>query len=179
MTPQLSNPTLAFLDIETSGLNPFWHDVLEVAYVREFGDGSTRETHFSLPIDMDRASEDALRVNRYHARKAELAAIQTNAQRACQRMLVELEDCTIVGANPAFDATFLRFLIWQNRLIEPTWYYRLIDLNTLGTGWAKHPNILRTEALAEEFGVPIPEGYHSALVDARWNREVYHAILDD
>lgn len=179
MTPQYSNPTLAFLDIETTGLNPFWHDVLEVAYIREFGNGDIRETHFSLPIDMERADEGALKVNRYHSRKAELAAIQTTPARAARRMQVELDGCTIVGANPAFDATFLRYLIWQKTMSEPTWYYRLIDLNTLGTGWAKYPNILRTEALAEEFGVPIPDGYHTALVDARWNREVYHAILDD
>ncbi len=179
MTPQLSNPTLAFLDIETSGLNPFYHDVLEVAYVREFGSGDTRETHFSLPIDQKRAEPKALEVNRYKERYAELFAIQTTRTRAVARLLVELEDCIIVGANPAFDATFLRYLIWQETQNEPSWHYRLIDLNTLGTGWLKYPDIMTTKGLAEEFGVPIPEGYHSALVDACWNREVYHAILDD
>lgn len=173
------NSTLAFLDIETSGLNPFSNEILEVAYIREFSNGDVRETHFSLPINLEWADESALRINKYHSRKAELAAIQTGPKRAAQRILVELDGCTIVGANPAFDATFLRYFLWQYKLVEPTWYYRLIDLNTLGTGWRKYPNILRTEALAEEFGVPIPEGYHTALVDARWNREIYHAILDD
>lgn len=179
MTPQYAYPTAAFLDIETTGLNPFWHDVLEVAYVREFANGDTRETHFSLDFDMERADEDALKINRYYSRKAELAAIKIQPASAAQRMLVELQDCIIVGANPAFDATFLRYFIWKNRMAEPTWHYRLIDLNTLGTGWCKMPNIMRTGELAEEFGVPIPEEYHTALVDARWNREVYHAILDD
>ena len=40
---------LAFLDIETTGLNPFEHQVLEVAYARDYED-NYEETHFSLPI---------------------------------------------------------------------------------------------------------------------------------
>jgi DNA polymerase III epsilon subunit-like protein len=171
------HPALAFLDIETTGLNPFEHEVLEVAYVREI-DGSYSETHFSLPIRPWAASEDALRINKYEERHEELRKIEITPAFAVHLLQMELQDCMLVGANPTFDATFLRALIWQYRHEEPTWYYRVLDLNAWASGWLQHAGVLKTPYIAEQFNVPLTEDRHTALADARWNRDIFHAVAN-
>ena len=170
---------LAFLDIETSGLNPSIHEVLEVAYVRVDLDdaNSDSETHFSLPIDVMAADQKALQINKYYERADELFQIRTTPMRAAAKLLVELEGYMIVGANPTFDITFLRSLLDRYALGEPpTWHYRCIDLNTLAAGWVGNPLPISTQEIAEQWDVPLSKEQHTALADARWNRAVYDAI---
>lgn len=47
-----------------------------------------------------------------------------------------LDDVTIVGANPAFDAGFLTAFL-RHHGQAPTWHYRLRDIGSLAYGWLK------------------------------------------
>lgn len=172
----MSAPTLAFLDIETTGLNPYEHEVLEVAYILEWPNGSIATTHFSLPISERNADQRALDVNGYWRRRDELMAIELAPKAAAAKLQRELGDCLIVGANPAFDTAFLRQFIWQTEYAEPTWYYRSLDINTLAAGVAKFSLPLSTGEVAELFNEPLGEKQHTALEDACWNRRAYKAI---
>jgi len=174
----MPDKALAFLDIETSGLNPFEHDVMEVAYIREDSDGISRTTYFSLPYDHKKADPKALEINRAKEREAELADIVLSPYQAASAMLSGLTDCVIVGANPAFDTLFLRAFLWRYRKLEPTWHYRSVDLNTLAAGKLECALPISTEEIAEEFDVPLSDDQHTALADARWNQRAYHAICD-
>lgn len=175
----MNDAPLAFLDIETTGLDPLRHEVLEVAYLRNVGSNFTAAdvatTHFSKPINLDEADEQALRINKYHDREPELKQIEIPWRLAAAKIAVELDGHMIVGANPTFDITFLRILLADAEL-EPTWHYRCIDLNTLAAGWIGDPTPISTQAIAEEFKVPLGKEQHTALADARWNREAYYAI---
>lgn len=177
-----TEPLLAFLDIETTGLNPFRHDVLEVAYLLN-EDDNTKEasfgtTYFSLPIDSVVADEKALSINRYHDRRAELQAIEIPYPEAAAQLAAELDGYMIVGANPTFDLAFLCTLLDEFGR-EPTWHYRCLDLNTLAAGWMGARLPVSTQEIAEEFDVPLSAQQHTALADATWNREAYFAIIHD
>ena len=96
---------------------------------------------------------------------------------AARKLQEDLDGFMLVGANPTFDATFLRAFIWQQLHEPPTWYYRVLDLNGFASGWLHHPGVLKTPYVAEQFGVELGDDQHTALADARWNREIYYAIL--
>lgn len=172
----MSEKTLAFLDIETTGLSPNDHEVLEVAYVLDHVGGAYTEDYFSLPIYEHRADPQALKVNRYWERRDDLMQVELSPFAAAAKLKRNLEDCIIVGANPAFDTAFLGHFLWQH-CITPPWYYRSVDINTLAAGWLKHPLPLSTAEVAQAFEVPLSDDQHTALADARWNRAAYKAII--
>ncbi len=173
-------PKLAYLDIETGGLDPFQHDILEVAYLRDVDEVEVDVTHFSLALtEWKRANPTALKINKYEERKDELGEIRVTPMYAAAKLLVELEDYIIVGSNPQFDLTFMRVFLHERGMGEPTWHYRCIDLNTLAAGHMGLATPLKTPEIAEQFNVPLPKDQHTALADATWNMAAYRAIVRD
>lgn len=180
---------IAFLDTETTGLSPRYNEIMEVAYItRELKDPDKgdvcgfvpdQETHFSLYFDPQRADMKALEVNRYYARQRELEAIRLDQWHAVEKMVRDLRGVVIVGNNPQFDLRFIERFLINHGVSNPTpWNYHPVDLKALVMGHApgSPQPPWRTGDVAEVVGVPIPNGYHSALVDARWNRDVYDAF---
>lgn len=167
---------LAFLDIETTGLDPYTDEVLEVAYLREYDDPfSLVTTHFSMQIDERSASPDALKINRYWERKPELLDIQLAWSPAAYKLVTDLKDHIIVGNNPTFDLTFLTQFL-RKWAWKPTWYYRPLDVGSMAQGRFRERGVTRTPDIAERLGVPLPDDQHSALADANWNRDLYNAL---
>lgn len=170
------NPT-AYLDTETTGLDPIRHQLLEVAIIHAPDNGVI---HFSLPIDLTRADPKALEVNRYHARLPELRQIQVTMPDALQLLINGLQGRTVVGNNVQFDCRFIEAWLREYGPAEVNpapWRYHLVDLKALVAGrYRMGPAPWSTGAIAQRVGVPITEGAHSALVDAQWNKAVYEAV---
>lgn len=167
----------AFLDTETTGLDPQRHELLEVAVVlRGATAGRDCELHFALNIDPACADEGALRVNRYWERRDELAQRTIPEAEARASLNAWLDGAVVVGNNPQFD---LRFI--EHFLGSTPWNYHPLDIKSLVGGARPELGLppWSTGQVARAAGVPIPEGYHSALVDARWNRDVFDAIMGD
>lgn len=166
---------LAFLDIETTGLDPFENEILEVAYIRETEDGG-ETTEFSLEIEERRANEEALKINKYHLRRNDLAAIELPWNVAADKLSTELDGYVIVGNNPTFDLTFLRFFLrrWHKPI---PWHYRPLDIGSMACGLLGEREV-KTPAVAEAFNVPLPRDQHTALADAKWNQDVYRAMME-
>lgn len=181
---------LVFLDLETTGLDPHVHEILEVAFIVRNPEPSPTATdmlettfHFALNINERHADERALEVNRYWERwkkpvnEGGFPAVQTD-EWAAGVFLNHLRDAIIVGNNVQFDVRFIeRFLLDCGCATITPWFYHPVDLKALVAGtfnlgeppWS-------TREIAEAARVPIPADAHSALVDARWNRDVYDAV---
>lgn len=134
---------LAFVDTETTGLDPRHHDVWEIAVIRR-EQGVTVERQWQVRPDLAEADTEALNINRYAERFAVPSgwdAIEVldgpPLRLTISEMLFDLQDflagCVMVGSNPAFDDTFLKKLLWAHGR-KVTWHYRTVDIATLAAG---------------------------------------------
>lgn len=159
---------LWFLDIETSGLDPNYHEPIEVAYINQQG----RFEEFSLPFDEGKADDTALEVNGWGKRKF---ARQLSHEAACALMASTLEGAIIVSNNVAFDVSFLEAFMRRNHF-DPPWHYSNIDLKSLVAGrLGVSPLQVSTSSIIKHTGVTNPSA-HTALGDAEWNLNVYNKL---
>lgn len=168
---------LIVVDVETSGLDPAKHVVLEVCAINL---RTGAELHFvpEPAIDWIRfADPEALAINRYYERRLHRAQLDTPTTLARWDELRDmLHGNLIAGANPWFDAAFLDPILWPGQ--EPGRDPHMRDLSTLAVGildmdpgvpWAQR-NILA------ELGI-VNEDPHSALGDARACAAAFRALL--
>lgn len=169
---------LAFLDVETTGLDSAKHELLEVAVITRKNDVAVTDVqlHFSLPIDLDRANDRALEINRYHERRKELAFIEIAPSTARLSLEAALSGCVVIGNNVGFDLRFIKQFLRESGRADEPWYYAPLDLKALVAGRCGMSRPASTACIAEVAGVPIPAGAHTALEDCRWNRSVYDAL---
>lgn len=160
-----ANP-LVFLDTETTGLDPDRHEVWEIAWAIDDGPIESRIVTHQLQT----ADPEALDLNGYWTRGFDADPVIT----ADLTLRVILDGATIVGANPAFDAAFLR-----RRWGAAPWRYRMIDVESMAAQafrWDR-PNGLATiaEKLRHlDFDIPRPD--HTAAGDVATLRAVYWAL---
>lgn len=161
-----------FLDTETTGLNYDTDHVIEVAWAVE--DGFVRT--LVLPHDVTNAHPKALEINRYYERGLDKASVASAEE--IDAFLAEIKGCTLVGANPRFDATML---VNSLGLDEEPWHYRLFDLQSFAAG------ILGGEVpqgMAKLFdvltfaGYTVPKPDHSAAGDVEATRVLYNILRD-
>lgn len=172
---------LAFLDVETTGLDPQRHELLEVAayIVGNPRSASPRRfdvVHFSLGIDEARANPDALKINRYYQRYEDLRLSRMPRLSAAKHVAASLKGVTVVGNNVAFDLAFLSAFLGEHGHDPRPWHYSTLDLKAYVAGRAGMPYPASTATIAEVAGVPLPDDAHTALADAQWNYDVYKAL---
>ena len=174
---------MKFLDIETSGLNPYYHEPIEVAWVDL--DHTEQDVSFSLPFDPLNAEDKALEVNGWGNRTF---APRLRHSDAVPLITKALEGQTLVGNNIAFDVAFLSAYLYRHRA-EPTWYHSGFDLKSLVAGhMGVSPALVTTDRIIHHFGLA-PQRfvrdhsvhrevvkYHGALYDAKWNRQIYELL---
>lgn len=163
---------LAFLDLETTGLDPRRHQLYEVGLVVEDGT-QVAEHRWWVPVDLARADPDALRISNYYGR---LPAEVDNPAQVAVEVARATAGAHLVGAVPSFDAAFLAPFLRAHHQC-PAWHYHLVDVEALAAGRLGMAPPWRSDELAEALGVGTPEDRHTALGDARWARAVYHAAL--
>lgn len=157
---------LVFLDLETTGLDPETHEVWEAAWAVDDGPIQTVQ----LPHSLATADPGALAVNRYWERVG-----QPNPHRDILLRGV-LQDVTIVGANPAFDAAFLRAR-WKSA----PWHYRLLDVQAYAMPLLGHDRPQGLSTIADELrarGFDIPAPDHTAGRDVETLRSCFRALRD-
>lgn len=186
---------LAFVDTETTGLDPRQHDVWEIAVIRR-EDGIEVERLWQIRPNLETADPEALDINRYAERFAvpdgwdAIEVMDGPPMRlTLNEMLFDFQDfiagCVMVGSNPAFDDAFLKKLLWASgRKIG--WHYRTIDVATLAAGflWSCEPELMGRDTkplssrwLSRQMGIRPPgKDGHQAMVDARWARDLYDMV---
>lgn len=195
---------LAFVDTETTGLDPDRHQVWEVGLILRDDVGFDTEYLWQLPVDEGAADPAALTVGDYYTRRWHDASSDDFTDQALggqasyhglrtahivpadlmgdwAHIFAELtHGAHLVGAVPAFDDAFLRRLLRTNGAC-PGWHYHLIDVEALAAGqlgrYGGRPP-WRSNDLSQAVGVN-PDDYdrHTALGDARWARAIYNTVL--
>ena len=108
----MKNHNLAFIDIETTGINVLKHEIIEIGCV-------VTTPNFELigelelkikPEHIETADPVALKINHYD----EKLWASGHTLPEAMKMLAEIsKDCIMVGQNVAFDSGFLEYAFWQ------------------------------------------------------------------
>lgn len=176
---------LAFIDVETTGLDPLAHEVCEVGVVIPDPQRPEplEEASFLIdlpPLTLAAASDEALRINRYRERAlvAIGAGLLVSPWSAASRVAALIEGRHLANWNVAFDATFLRawFARWLRR--APAWKTRLLDLGSFAHGAGVIDPSQRFDDLLAALAItPAADERHTALGDARLAARAYLEIL--
>lgn len=166
---------LAFLDTETTGLDPDLHEVWEVGVIVREDDGTETEEHWFLPVDLGRADAVALRIGGFHDRyDRELVERLDLFARDFAKLT---RGCHLVGAVISFDEERLRRLLRSNGAC-PEWHYHLIDIEALVAGQFGVQPPWKSDELGAMVGTLVSdEDRHTAIGDARWAKAVYDAVM--
>lgn len=200
--------TLAFVDTETTHLDPRHGDAWEIAVIRRREDGVDTEYLWQIRPDLATADPVSLKIGKFRERFAvpdgwdaiKFIPSGPPMRSLLPAMLFDLQEAlsgaVIVGSNPGFDVAFLTKLLQRHGRKLP-WHYRPIDIATLAAGYEhgkaasnpggdylfpadfpQHP--YKSYDLSRAVGVepPTAEAAHTALGDARWARDVHDAITN-
>jgi DNA polymerase-3 subunit epsilon len=171
-------PHLIVVDVETSGLSPIKHDVLEVAAI----DLTTgEELHFVpspiFPEWLKAADPGAMKVNRYFERGVYADQVDLETTRKRWGTLGTMLDGNILaGVNPAFDARFVDAAMKYHE-VECRRRYQLRDLATYAAGVLGHDPAEPTSSSEIFTALEVAnEEAHSALGDARATAQAFNIL---
>jgi DNA polymerase-3 subunit epsilon len=165
---------IAWVDIETTGLEVETHTILSIGAVRS--DGAEREWYVRPSMDaIGWAQPEALKVNGYTPELWEERGQQSPYTVA--REFAAFVDGHIIGAhNAAFDWPFL-MVFCRNDIVPLNVPHR--PLCTVSMLW---PFVISGELespshemACKHFGIPL-DGHHTALADARRAKALYEAV---
>lgn len=199
---------LAFIDVETTSLDPALGEVWEVAAVIRPGarptfKGMTKH-RWLLPVSLQGADPIALDVGGFHQRHPRgndfdldevmdiVGAVRpypTPLPDFAREFAKLTHGCHLVGAVVSFDEKRLeRILRSQN--VMPSWHYHIVDVEALAVGYlmgcdpgGDPASILppwNSRELSAAIGVEMPtdEERHTALGDAKWAARIWSRIMD-
>jgi DNA polymerase III epsilon subunit family exonuclease len=169
---------LAFIDIETTGLDVIAHEIIEIGCVLTTPDLKVIE-EFELkikPEHIERANPTSLKVNHYNEEDWSKAIPLTKAM---QEFSKKVKDCIMVGQNIAFDSGFLEHAFSKLNIVNSMHYHKL---DTISIAWAKLHNDKDLEhfslrEMCVRFGIK-NERAHTALSDARATYELYKKLME-
>lgn len=183
---------LAFVDCETTGLDPDRNEVWEVALILRDGHPSHDTEHvWQLPVDLARADSAALTIGGYYERAMAFAVgAEEGPTREFADSIARLtHGAHFVGAVPSFDDAFLKRLL-RSKGACPGWHYHLIDVEALAAGYIAGRGSMskptefnpcppwNSNDLSRAVGVnPDDFDRHTAMGDACWVRAIYNATV--
>ncbi|MEJ0002264.1 MAG: 3'-5' exonuclease [bacterium] len=168
---------LAFIDIETTGLNVTKNEIIEIGCVIVTPDfGLVEEFDLKIkPEHIEHADPVALKVNHYHPKDWVFAY---TLKEAMQIFADKVKNCIMVGQNVAFDSGFLEYAFIQTGIKNSMHYHKL---DTISMVWAKlhrEPDLehFSLRELCARFDI-VNENAHTALSDARATFELYKKLM--
>lgn len=158
---------LVFLDIETTGLSPKSHEIIEFGAVRE--DGNELDIKIKAQ-HIETAEPKALEINHYDPVQWENALAPAQAIGIINEFV---KGHVPVGHNIHFDLKFIEALMEEYNVLFAASYHHLDTvtlvwehLKPLGQRRVSLVNVCETLGISNE-------GAHSALVDAKRCQQVY------
>lgn len=178
---------LAFVDLETTGLDPFRHEIIEIGIVL-----AEQKTDLFGKQSLELISEHEIQLTSAHIKTADLKSLEVTkyhkrdwskavAQKDGLAQAAEfLEGTIFVAQNVAFDWAFLQKAGNEYGIdFEKRVHYHKLDLASMTFGKLYHDPKLSKFSLremTEYFGVT-NQNAHTALADARATFEVCKKLL--
>ena len=177
---------LAFVDVETTGLIPGYHEMIDIGIVITDLDGNEIAELFLRihPDHPERTDEGARDVNAYdEARWHELDA--ASADEAVDKLVAFHRDIAgdrqvlMVAFNAPFDTAFLDHLFRsRERSWRELYHYFVLDVPSMA--WSLGLRGLTGSNLAEKLGIDdephVPE-LHTGITGAKLNARIYRALI--
>ena len=168
---------LAFIDIETTGLNMIEHEIIEIGCVIADQKLNVLE-EFELkikPEHIENANKTALKINRYNEKDWEAGY---SLEDAIKIFSEKVKDCIMIGQNVAFDSSFIEYALAKLKSVNTMHYHKL---DTISIAWAKlhrEPDLdhFSLREMCKKFGIE-NKNPHSALSDARATFELYKKLM--
>lgn len=158
---------LVFIDTETTGLNPETDQLIEVAWATlENPEPKT----LIFPHDRNNVTPGAAAVNNYYGRGLGNPKLWCSVSDELL-LFEELKGQTLVGANIAFDESFLaKKCTYRDYDVVP-WHYRKLDIESIAYHAFRYPQ--KVPGMKDIFEVLVAKGYdlpepdHTAAGDVR------------
>jgi DNA polymerase III alpha subunit (gram-positive type) len=176
---------LAFVDVETTGLVPGYHEMIDLGLVLTDLDGNVRDSLFIRvqPRHPERLSDGAKRVNGFDAsRWRSLSALEP--RRAVDSLVAFHtrnaggKAVMLVAFNSQFDTAFLDHLLRESdRSWRELFHYFVLDVPSMA--WSLGYRDLTNGALAQRLNVPDEPRVaveHTGLTGAMLNVRIYRAL---
>lgn len=181
-TPSTRTVNRTYLDVETTGLDPRWNEIVEIAFVVEEVPEDPRQVgrivetwHTKVrPVHIGTAHPRALEVNGYTPEA--WAGAPTFAEIALQVVRFINEAFCFVGHNPGFDAEFVDKACYREGVKIRIPYHRIDTVTAAYMAWnwtSGDDTRLKLDSLREKLGIPI-HPHHTALQDALDCRKVLY-----
>ncbi|PIS12243.1 3'-5' exonuclease [candidate division WWE3 bacterium CG09_land_8_20_14_0_10_47_33] len=172
------NQNLLFIDLETTGLDPTRHEIIEIGAILVSGKTLKIEKEYQTrvkPEHPETADKKALKLSG-------LSPTSWKKAKPLIQVLKELNKLApgamLVGHNITFDWTFLE-IAYRNAGISWTFDYHRLDVLSIAYAYALNdPKIkrLRLQALAEHFSIKGGKK-HRALGDARTAYKIFLKLV--
>jgi DNA polymerase III epsilon subunit-like protein len=175
MSTPLTEKHLAWLDVETTGLDPVDNDIIEFAGVRE---DTGQALHLYIwPDRPENAHPQALQVNGYSIEAWEQRKA-VSMGKALPQITSFLADSILAGQNVSFDEGFIKQTMKRYGNTDKIGYHKL-DIVTLAIVHLRLLGLkkVRLHHVCNVLGIS-NEGEHTAVADVRRARAAYRALLD-
>lgn len=177
---------LAFVDVETTGLIPGYHEMIDIGIAMTDLDGVEQDKLFIRiqPEHPERTQEGARAVNAFDAERwKKLDALST--EEAIDRIvsfhneIAGDKSVLMVAFNSHFDAAFLDHLFRsRDRSWRELYHYVILDLPSMA--WGQGERVLTGRSLANALRVedePRIAEQHTGISGATLNARLYRALL--
>jgi DNA polymerase-3 subunit alpha (Gram-positive type) len=177
--------TLAFIDLETTGLDPTIHEIIEIGCILakqtpRKGKGPLVEKieEFDIkvkPEHIETATAEALRINKYSEAEWMFAS---SLEQAIKQLAPKISGAILVGQNTPFDLSFLEAAF---KKVGIPLEINIFKLDIVSLAFAKFYDDESMQkfgnySLCERLGIK-NEQAHTALSDIRASFEVYKKLL--
>jgi DNA polymerase III alpha subunit (gram-positive type) len=177
---------LAHIDVETTGLLPGFHEMIDIGIVMTNLEGDILDSLFLRiqPQHPERLAQGAFEVNAFDPRRwQELGAFSVSAAVdsiiSFHKKVAEDKQVLMISFNSHFDAAFLDHLF---RSVNKTWrelyYYFILDIPSMA--WGLGFRDLNSQQIMDYYNIPDEPhiaDQHTGITGAMVNVRIYQALL--
>ena len=179
----MKDKKLAFVDIETSGLRPDKHEILELGCLIARPDGRggyeiIEEFECKVkPEHIETAEQAALRINGYNEADWVLAHSQ---KEALTMLSTKCKDCVLIGQNISFDYSFLSYAFGTYGVPDPFFYAKLDTISLAFLRFRNNPEMdnFSLRSLCDYLTIKNDKA-HTALADVRATYQVFLKLMQN